>query len=270
MSKALQAIDNIRLLEQLSRQESFIHRLHPLLKLLTTVMYVTVVISFGRYEISALLPFVFYPVVLFALSSLPAGPLLKRVLLAQVFVLGIGIWNPLFDTAPVMIGGLSVARGWLSLLSLLLKSILAITALFLLIAATGLEKTAQALRMLKVPKIFVLQLLLTYRYIAVLLEEAARMTQAYSLRAPRQKGIHHSAWGSFLGQLLLRTVDKAERIHAAMLLRGFKGEYHPGGTPGAGRSDWAYLVCWGSFFILARMYNLPYLLGALLTGGVIR
>ncbi|MDX9871132.1 MAG: cobalt ECF transporter T component CbiQ [Clostridia bacterium] len=270
MRKESHYIDNLRLLELLARQKSVIHQMNPLVKLLTTVIYVTVVISFERYEFSALLPLLFYPALVLAFSGTPVAPILKRVLLAQVFVIGIGIWNPFFDTYPVMFGGLSVSRGWLSFLSLILKSILAVTALFLLIATTGMERTAQALRMLKIPKIFVLQLLLTYRYITVLLEEAARMTRAYALRAPRQKGIHRSAWGSFLGQLLLRTVDRGERVHEAMLLRGFTGEYHTGAAAGAGLRDWAYLAGWGLFFILVRAYNLPVWLGTLLTGAMIK
>ena len=51
------------------------------------------------------------------------------------------------------------------------------------------------------------------------------MIQAYSLRAPNQKGIHISAWGSFLGQLLLRSMDRAQELYYSMLLRGFRGEF---------------------------------------------
>ncbi len=51
------------------------------------------------------------------------------------------------------------------------------------------------------------------------------MTLAYKLRAPGQKGIHVSAWGSFLGQLLLRSMDRAEEIYTAMKMRGFNGEF---------------------------------------------
>lgn len=51
------------------------------------------------------------------------------------------------------------------------------------------------------------------------------MTLAYKLRAPGQKGIHVSAWGSFLGQLLLRSMDRAEDLYTAMKIRGFNGEF---------------------------------------------
>jgi len=57
--------------------------------------------------------------------------------------------------------------------------------------------------MLKIPKLFVLQLMLTYRYISVLLEEAERMLRAYMLRSPLQNenGIHIKDWGALQGNL---------------------------------------------------------------------
>ena len=42
---------------------------------------------------------------------------------------------------------------------------------------------------------------------------------AYALRAPGEKGIHFRAWGSLLGQLLLRSVDRAQLVYESMLLR---------------------------------------------------
>ena len=72
-------------------------------------------------------------------------------------------------------------------------------------------------------------ILLTYRYIVLLLQEANRISTAYALRAPGQKGIHFRAWGSLLGQLLLRSMDRAQLVYESMLLRG----YHCGGNASA-------------------------------------
>lgn len=69
MTKIINSLYNMRLLDDLARKETTIHKLHPLVKLLTTVVYLTVVVSFGRNEISSLLPFIFYPVIIFALGA---------------------------------------------------------------------------------------------------------------------------------------------------------------------------------------------------------
>lgn len=266
MSNIMSSVYNLRLLDNLAQEKTFIHRIHPLAKVLTTVVYLTMVMSFGRYEISGLLPFVLYPVLLFALAELPVTPILKRVLLVQPFIIGIGILNPVFDSHSVLLGGISVARGWITFFSILIKSGLTVTVSILLIATTGMERLAAALRMVKVPKIFVLQLLLTYRYISVLTEEVHRMLRAYSLRAPGQKGVHRNHWGSFAGQLLLRTFERAQRVYQSMSMRGFTGEYKAGKTAKLCFKDFVYFSGWSMFFILSRIYDIPMLLGSFLTG----
>lgn len=266
MSNIMNSIYNIRLLDDLARKETCIHRIHPLAKLLTTVVYLTVVVSFGRYEIGSLLPFLFYPVLLFAMGDLPVAPIIKRILLIEPFIIGIGILNPLFDHQVIMVGGITMSKGWVTFFSILIKSGLTVTAALLLIATTGMDRLAGALRMLKIPRLFVLQLLLTYRYISVLMEEVARMLRAYSLRSPEQKGIQRSVWGSFAGQLILRTFERAQRVYQAMCLRGFAGEYNTGGYAGFKAADLVYLAGWALFFVMARIYNIPMLIGLLITG----
>jgi cobalt/nickel transport system permease protein len=266
MANMINSLSNMRLLDDLARKETFIHRIHPLIKLLTTVVYLTVVVSFERYEISGLLPFIFFPVLIFAFAEIPVAPILKMILLVEPLIIGIGILNPLFDHSKVVLGGIAVSRGWITFLSIFIKCSLTVTASILLIATTGMDRLAAALRMLKVPKIFVLQLLLTYRYISLLIEEVSRMMRAYSLRAPGQKGIKWSVWGSFAGQILLRTFERAERVYQAMSLRGFTGEYHTGDISKLSVKDLAYFTAWSLFFVIARIYNIPVLIGSLFTG----
>ena len=256
----------IRLLDELARRPNSINNLHPLTKLLTTIAYLVVVVSFGRYEISALLPLIFYPVIILALTDLPVGEIMKRIGWTLPFVIGVGIFNPIFDHHTVNVLGFSISQGWLTFLSIFIKCVLTVAAGVLLIATTGMEKLGAALRMLRVPKIFVLQLLLTYRYISVLGNELARMLRAYAMRAPGQKGIKREAWGSFAGNLLLRSFDRAQRVYAAMCLRGFTGDYHTGRMTPPGCQDMIFVAGWLVFFMAARRYDLPAWLGSLLTG----
>ncbi|WP_042357179.1 cobalt ECF transporter T component CbiQ [Bacillus rubiinfantis] len=267
MTSLKTSMHDIQFLDELAQQKTSIHHLHPLVKLITTVVYLTVVVSFSKDEISGLFPFLFYPVLLFSLAEIPPAPIFKRVLWVMPFVIGIGIFNPIFDQQTVDLFGLTISRGWLTFLSIIVKTVLTVTASILLIATTGINQLAAALRILKLPKIFVLQLLLTYRYISVLIEELARMNIAYSLRAPKQQGIHFSAWGSFAGQLLLRTFDRAQRVYQSMSLRGFSGEYHTGKITKLCMSDVIYFICWCLFFLLARIYDIPSLMGSFFTGG---
>ena len=63
-----------------------------------------------------------------------------------------------------------------------------------------------------------------YRYIFVLIEEAIRMLRAYTLRSFLAKKIRYNIFKQILGNLLLRTIDRAQRIHMAMLSRAFTGD----------------------------------------------
>lgn len=270
MLNMMKSLYDIRLLDELARKDTSIHRVHPLVKILTTVFYLIGVVSFDQFEISGLLSFVFYPILIFAISELPVKPILKRVLLVEPLVIGIGILNPVFDHQGVMLAGVEISRGWITFLSLLIKGGLTVTTALLLIATTGMDRLAEALRMLKIPKLFVLQLLLTYRYISVFMEEVATTLRAYSLRAPGQKGIHRGVWGSLAGQMLLRTFDRAQRVYRAMCLRGFTGEYITGTPKKIKVPDVLYLVGWSIFFIIARIYDLPMALGSFFTGVITR
>jgi len=266
MPDLMNSLYNLRLLDGLARKETPVHRMHPLVKVLVTLIFLVFVISFDRYEVIRLMPFFLYPVIIFMLSDIPAIPFLKRIVIAMPFVIGIGILNPLFDKQTLVISGVAVSGGWVSFFSILIKSVLTIAAGILLIATTGMDKIAAALRMLKIPKIFVLQLLLTYRYISILIEEVARTVRAYSLRAPMQKGIQRSAWGSLVGQLLIRTYDRGQRVYQAMCLRGFTGEYNTGNYARLKTGDYVHLLCWTLFFVIAKIYNIPLLIESMLKG----
>jgi cobalt/nickel transport system permease protein len=106
-------------------------------------------------------------------------------------------------------------------------------------------------------------LLLTYRYVGVMTEELAVMTDAYHLRAPGQKGIHISAWGSFLGQLLLRSMDRAQELYASMLLRGYHQHFHYAAHIPFRGKDAAYLIGSCAFFALVKWVDVAQLLGGI-------
>lgn len=251
-------------MDELSARDSPIHRLHPLAKLLVTLMYLVTVVSFSKYSFSALFVMLLYPVLTFQLSGIPLRLCFRKLRLVLVLVCAVGILNPFFDRTPMLaLGGLTVTGGVLSMATLILKGVFALTASFLLIGTTSIDRLCAALRKLRVPGILVTLLLLTYRYVSLMLRQVSVMTDAYALRAPGQRGIHISAWGSFLGQLLLRSIDRGSELYQSMELRGFCGEFHYADGAGFGAVDLCYTLCWAVFFLAARLANLPRLLGNL-------
>jgi len=267
MANIMQSLYNIRFLDELAEKRTFIHGIHPLAKLLTTIIYLIVVVSYGKYQISGLLPLIFYPVVVMALADIPVVPILKRMLFVAPLAIGIGAFNPLFDNRIIFVlGGFQLSGGWVSFFSILIKCGLAVLAALIVIATTGMDRIASALRMLRVSRIFVLQLLLTYRYITVLMEVVERTLRAYHLRAPFHKGIQPNVWGSLAGNLLIRTFGRAQSVYQAMVLRGFTGEYNTGSVKRIIMKDILYLAGWVIYFLAARFCGIPEFIGSLITG----
>lgn len=265
MARIESAFFDIGTLDTLAYRDSAVHRLDPRAKLVTTLAFIVAVVSFGRYEISALLPFTLYPVTLIALADLPPGYLLKKLLIAAPFALCVGIFNPLLDhSAQMQWAGLTISGGWLSFVSILLRFTLSVTTALVLIATTSFTGVCLALERLGAPRAFVLQLLFLHRYIFVLIEEAARLVRARELRSFHGRGRGLRTFGHLIGQLLLRTLDRAQRIHMAMLCRGFDGEVRMIRRLHIGRPEVLFVGGWSCAFVVMRLYNLPQLLGSLL------
>ena len=126
MSNIFSSIYDIVFLDDLSRKQTAIHKIHPLIKFITTIIYLFCVVGFEKYEISALIPFVFYPIIIFSIAEIPIIPVLKRVLIFSPFILGIGIINLFFDRIPIDIGGITISSGWITFLSLTIKASLTV------------------------------------------------------------------------------------------------------------------------------------------------
>ena len=267
MEKLTNAQLELREMDDLAAADSPVHRLNPLCKLLVTVFYIVTVVSFPKYDLSGLVIMVLYPVILFQAAGIPVSLCFRKLRLVLPLVCAVGLVNPFLDHTPLtQLGSLTITGGVVSMMTLMLKGAFSLMASFLLIATTSIDTLCAALRSLHVPDVLTTLLLLTYRYIGVMLEEVTVMTESYSLRAPGQKGIHISAWGSFLGQLLLRSMDRAEALYHSMLLRGFRGEYYYADVPPCGVSGVVYIAVCAAAFLCARWVNLPALLGSLFVG----
>ena len=104
------------------------------------------------------------------------------------------------------------------------------TAAVVLTTTTPPLKLLEALRALRIPAVLVAIVMLMYRYLFVLVEEAQSMMRA---RAARSAAIGPKSGGSIVwraksaggmaGSLFIRTLDRSERIYMAMVARGYDG-----------------------------------------------
>jgi cobalt/nickel transport system permease protein len=268
VSSVATGLSTLDRLDRLARRDTAVHRIDPRAKVVTTLVFIVCVVSFGRYEVLALLPFVLFPVVLASEGGLPLGFLARVLLVVSPFALVVGAFNPWFDREVVaQVGGLELSGGWVSYASIVLRFLLTTAAALVLTATTGIIGVCLALERLRVPEVFVTQLLLLWRYIFVLGEETLRMGQARRLRSVGRRGMGLKVYGQMLGQLLLRTVARAQRLYLAMKCRGFDGQVRMQRQLHFGAADLAFMLGWSAAFVLFRAVDVPQWLGGLVTGG---
>ena len=130
-------------LEELAARDTLLTRLSPLAKLLSVLFYLAVTLSFPQAALSGLLGMALYPCLLYPLGDLP----LRRALGDFRFLLPV----PLFlGLVPALFGKFSA----LLLAVLVLKSLLAFLAVFLLAASTGMYALTASLARLHAPRLF--------------------------------------------------------------------------------------------------------------------
>ncbi len=253
MAQLADAQKEIDKFERLAGRDTWVNRFHPLSKLLLGVFYIAFVVSFDKYNLSGLLAMAVYPFFVFNAGDLSLRAALHRLRIILPIVMIVGVFNPLFDREVAFyIGTVPVTGGVLSMVSLMIKGILTVLAAYLLIATTSIEEICYAFQCLHFPKTLIVIILLIYRYISLLLTEASKVTTAYRLRAPGQKGIHYTVWGPLVGQMLLRSMDRAQAVYDAMSLRGFRGEFVLRKKAGRRVADVFYLAIWVAVFAIIR------------------
>lgn len=267
MSRLAAALQDLRSLDDLAARATPLARRDPRAKLLVTLCFIVTVLSFDRYRVAALLPLALFPTVLAAQGELPARLLGRSLWLASPFALMVGLANPLLDRTPMLaLAGIEISGGWVSFLSIVLRLALSVSAAVVLVGGTGMHPLCAALARLGAPRVFTVQLLFLHRYLFVLAGEALRLSQAHGLRAVGGRRLTLATYASLAGQLLLRALGRAQRVHQAMLARGFDGQLRQADGWRWHGADTRFVAGWCAFFLAARLVDLPAAIGRLALG----
>ncbi len=206
-----------------------VHRLDARAKLLAVLAYTAAAVSEPRQEVAGLLPYLVPPLGLILVSGVPAGFVLKRLLVISPFVLAVAAVNPLFETAPVEVTAgpwsATVRAGWVTAASIFLKFLVSALALLALATTTRLSRVAGAMSALGLPRILAMQVTILYRYLFLVVDEFERRRRAAEARTVGPIGVAARARlsGSQLAGLFSRSLERAERVSQAMAARGFDG-----------------------------------------------
>jgi cobalt/nickel transport system permease protein len=218
-------------MEHFAMIESPVHRLDARVKVAVTAAYILVVALAPVGWVTAVAAV--FPLSLILLSHVPKVYLFKRAMLVVPFVLVVALFMPFMQGENVVfsIGAIQVSEeGLLVFSGVMSRACLSVLALLTLAATTRFSLILKALHWMKVPSVIVLLLSFLYRYLFLLADQAVRMRRARDARVSRRekqtfRQRFHVAT-SMVGSLFLRTYGRAERIHAAMLARGFSSDIH--------------------------------------------
>jgi cobalt/nickel transport system permease protein len=204
---------------------SSIHRAPAHLKLVALLGFMLIVVATPRGWHPA---FAIYAVVLLAVvgaSRVPPVYLAKRMAIEIPFVV-FALLVPFVAQGPhVQVLGLSLSEpGLVAAAGLLMKGTLGVLASLTLAATTEPEDVLRGLQRLRMPDLIVQIMGFMIRYLDVVTGEMGRMLTAMRSRGCNPRSPRHwPALARSLGALFIRSYERGERVHLAMLSRGYTG-----------------------------------------------
>jgi cobalt/nickel transport system permease protein len=216
-------------------------RLDPRTRVVVALLFATAVVAEARFDILGVL--LALAALLAGLARLPVGTTVRRLLALEGFMVMVLAMLPFTTPGRVIalpLGLAATAEGLAGAGLIVLKANAVALATLALVGSLEPVVLGRALARLGTPERLVHLLLFTVRYVDVLADEYRRLRLAMRARAFRARAGWHTwcSLGCLFGMLMVRSAERAERIHAAMRLRGFTGRFHllDDGQPGA--LDW--------------------------------
>ena len=216
--------------QSFAQARSPVHRLDARVRIVVAVVFSVVVATSTRITVP--LFGLMLGALPLALANLPPWRLATR--LAAVNVVVVLLWLFLPFTVPgsrvfAVVGPFIASGEGVALATqITLKCNAIALALTALLSTVEVTTLGHALHHLRVPDKLIHLYLFTVRYVDVLHQELQRLTRAAKVRGFRPGVNRHTyrTYGYLVGMLLLKSVDRAERVLAAMKCRGFSGRFY--------------------------------------------
>lgn len=209
-----------------NRQVSWLGRIDPRVRILCAAGFAITVVACESFAV--LIAALLLALGLLSSSGLPAGPTLRRMAAMDSFIIFVLVMLPFTVPGEPMFTLWGVQASWDGLwqaVEIGLKANAVILALMALVGTMEPVTLGHALHRLRVPETLVNLLMFTVRYIDVLREEYLRLRLAMKARSFRPGTNWHTyrSFGYLVGMMLVRSMERSERILGAMKCRGFTG-----------------------------------------------
>jgi len=247
-------------IDRLSMQSTFLHRLDARTKLLAVIAFTVFVISMPPASISILICCAAGPFAMLVIAKVPLKLAALQILCALPFIAVFALSTIFYDRAPVTVvfGPLEfhLTQGTVRCIVIIIKFVVTMTALIAMAATTRFSSTLNALTMFRVPRILVMQIGLLHRYIFILVDRACNMIRARNARKFKYTGLHSEfkTTASMLANLAASSTQTATRVAMSMSARGFTGKTHSLIKMKFTKSDLIFVICLALY--LAGLYIL--------------
>lgn len=255
------ALDQSLFAEEIAKTQGLLQGLDPRVKVVGLLLLV--VATATARSLMVIIALFALAVLLAVLSHMPIRHLATRIWLGVLFFTGAIALPAIFITPGDPIFALPLvhwsitAQGVKSALYLLTRVETTTTFSVLLVLCTPWIHVLKALRVLRVPVVFVVILGITHRYIFVLLQTAADMFEARQARlvgkldGAEQRRLAAASVGVLLGKSLQLSSD----VYLAMLARGYRGEVYLLDDFKLQQHDWWALVAFVGVALMAFWFG---------------
>ncbi|MEO3875378.1 cobalt ECF transporter T component CbiQ [Nonomuraea sp. B12E4] len=206
--------------------DSVVHRLPPQCKLLAVLAFAVVVVATPRERFWAFAGYAVLLMAVAAVARVPAAYVLRRMAIELPFVvfaflipiIGMG------ERTTVLGVSLSVPGLWAAW-NILAKATLGVIASVLLAATTEPRAILVGAQRLRLPSLLVQIAMFMLRYLDVIVDEMRRMRVARESRGFEARDFRQvPVIARSAGALFIRSYERGERVHLAMLSRGYSGQ----------------------------------------------
>ncbi len=217
------------MMNELESNNIFFQNLDPRLKLLL-VIAMSIFLAMSS-QIRVLLTALLLGLIIALSARIHISDIIRRLIPANLFLLFIWIIVPFsMEGSPLFaIGPLICSReGFVLAIKITIKSNAIMIYGIFLMATTPVFTLGHAMHKLRLSKKLVHLFFFTYRYIHVINQEYMRLMSALKIRGFHPETSLHTyrTFAYLIGMLLIRSLDRAQRVHQAMLCRGFHGKLY--------------------------------------------
>lgn len=219
---------------------SVVHRLPAEVKIVAAFLGVVCVVATPRAAFAVFGGYLLLLVAVWVAARIPLGWIARRSLIEAPFVV-LAVLLPFTGEEPlVQWFGLTLSEpGLLAAWNILVKGTLGVLTSLTLAATTPLRDLLVGLQRLRAPALVVTIATLMLRYVDVVAAEARRMRLARVARGHDARFLWQAgATARGVGSLFVRSYERGERVHLAMLSRGWTGEMPRLSDMRATRADW--------------------------------